>query len=271
VRTLVLEGGGMRNAFTVGVIKQFLENGINYRYFDNYVATSVATWSTLYFLADRFDVGYRLWNKDIPEYFRGRLLNFNEGADYLKKLFKETGPAILTKISARKQKVFVPLTNINTMKTEYFCLNTAKDPLDILLTAVAWPFYFPPTIINGNPYYDGGLTSAIPIEKADMLGSDEKWLILTYPLDYHKRELPYKLGSLFALHKPRLRKLISQRAVLYNQTLREINKREDLIVISPKKNLPNFRKTDLKSIRTTIRLGKQAATEFLKKRNLLKN
>lgn len=265
MRTLVLEGGGMRCAFTHGVLAAFNEHGMYHKFFDNYVGTSAGAFGMAYFLTDQMPLAGKVWEKYITtnfiEYKYGKP-KFN--MDYVRKVLCKLAPLDIGRIKKAKQKAYLPLSDPRTLKTKYFCLNTAKDPIELLIASGVFPFFAKPISINGKTYYDGGISAVIPIEKANQLKSDETWVICTNPRGFRRKYWRYMVSSLLALNKPSLRKLILRRPKVENAFRREIEKRKDLIIIRPEKTLPlNWLSRDPEAIRKAMQLGKEAAEKVL--------
>lgn len=259
----------MRGAFSMGFLAGLKEHGLDYRFFDYYVGTSAGACNMTYFLTDQIEAGLKVWKEYIPNKFiKHKGFSFKENVAFLEKIFRELEPLSLSELAKRKQKAFVALTNFQTKQTDYICLNDSEDPVILLTTSVNWPLFQSPIRIGYKLYYDGGLTAAIPLEKAKLLNSDEIWVVLTTPPGYRRKLWKYKLASLFALHNPQLRRMILKRPVIYNQTLEEIERRKDIVVIRPEQSLPlHWRKTDGKAIKMTLELGKKAAEKMLSKIN----
>ena len=126
------------------------------------------------------------------------------------------------------------------------------------------PFFTGPVVLNGQPYFDGGITSAIPFQKAEIEGANEIWIVATTPIHYRRKLLRWKIASWFATTDPQVRRLVASRPVWENQTLEEIERRTDLVVIRPAENLPaHWRNSDKEAIMATVEIGRQTAKNML--------
>lgn len=259
----------MKGAFLAGVLAGFRERGIDYSFFGNYVGTSVGACSIAYFLTDQVEEGLRIWSGGLMNNFIKRK-GFKPQIDlnYLKKILTEIEPLNLNALKQRQQKAYVALANVKTSKTDYLLLNEKLDPIEILMASVAMPTYCQPKELDGQFYYDGGLTSQPPLEFADSLEQDEIWLILNRPLGYRVTTLGWKLMSLGVKDKI-AKQFVAKKPQRINKILENLEKRKDLMIICPKQKLPvHWLTTDRGDIKKTINLGKNSAKEFLLSKNV---
>ena len=272
MRTLVLEGGGMRGAFNFGVLAAFNRHGIKSGFFDNYVGTSAGAYNMAYFITDQVPVGFKVWEEllvdNFVKYQKGRP-RFN--IEYLRKMLTEDAPLDFNKIRKAKQKAFLPLSNPETCDAEYFCLNTYPDILDLMLINAEPPFLTKPNTIDGKHYYDGGITALIPLEKAKQLGSDEIWVVCNTPAGYRRKRWKYWLSASLTFRKPGLRKLLLSRPKRENALRREIEESKKFIVIRPEKPLPvTWISRNKGKVTKALELGIEAAEKVLREKGLLK-
>lgn len=255
----------MRGAFTGGVLAGLHRRGIAYNFFDYYVGSSAGGWNIAYYLTDQIDEGLRIWLKHLPNGFikwRG-LKPFNDLA-YLEKIAREIEPLSVDAIRNRKEQAFVTLSDPETLKDHYININRALNPIRVLVAGSAMPFFSGPIVIDDKTYYDGGLTAAIPLRKAETEGADKIWVVATTPTGYRRKNLLWKIASWLEPFNPQVRQLLAQRPILENKMLEEIEKRNDIRVIRPEQNLPvHWRSNDLDAIRATVKIGKEAAERLL--------
>jgi NTE family protein len=60
------------------------------------------------------------------------------------------------------------------------------DPLDVLTASACLPGLFPPVVLEGRPYVDGGVSCPVPTQHALDLGASRVW-VLNISRDYHGR------------------------------------------------------------------------------------
>ena len=267
---MIVDGGGMKGAFSAGVMAGLRDNGIDYKFFDNYIGTSAGACSIAYFLTGQIDEGLNIWLSGLMENFvKWNGFPPKVDLDYLRKILTEIEPLNIKKLKQNKQKAFVALSNTKTDKTDYLLLNQKLNSIEILMASVAMPTYCPPKELNGQFYYDGGLTSQPPLDFVDSLKQDEIWVILNRPIGYRVTKLGWELMS-FGVKDKVDKKLIAEKPDKINKILETLEKRKDLIIICPKENLPvNWLTTNKKDIRETVNLGKKVVKEILKSRKII--
>lgn len=264
IRTLVCDGGGMKGAFMAGVMAGLKENGIDYNYFDNYVGSSAGACSMAYFLTDQIKSGLRIWQEQLLKGFIS-WKNFKPhiDLDYLEKIIRQTEPLNIELLKQRDKKAYVALTNFNTQRADYVSLINSADPVKLLLAGAAIPNYAEPISLNGQLYYDGGLTSQLPLEFTDSLTQDEIWVIMNRPKGYRVTTLGWKMLS-YGVKNKQARRLIAEKPKKTNDSLIELEGRKDLIIICPKSELPtNWITTNKNSVNKSIELGRIAAEELM--------
>jgi predicted patatin/cPLA2 family phospholipase len=264
-RTLVCDGGGMKGAFTAGVMDGLKEAGVDYRYFDNYIGTSAGACCAAYFVANQVKEGMRIWNKHILKgYIHWNGIKPRIDSQYLERIMREIEPLKAASLKNRKQNIYVALTNAKTRNTDYIHLNKVPDPISLLMASVTMPSYGNPAMLNGESYYDAGLTAQPPLKFTDELKQDEIWVILNRPRGYRVTTLGWKLLS-FGVSNKSLSKMIADKPRKINQILAKIEKRKDLHIICPEKELPvNWLTTDKSKINEAIKIGRLAAKKFIK-------
>jgi predicted patatin/cPLA2 family phospholipase len=265
MRTLVLEGGGMRGAFNYGVLFAFNEHGINYKFFDNYIGTSAGAFNAAYFLTEEMPKGMRVYR----ELLTSKFINYRKlrpafDIEYLKKVISEIEPLSIETLKKRRQKIYLPLSDPKTLKAKYFCLNTYKEPIKLLLANASFPFFAQPINLEGHTYYDGGISALIPLDKAKQLKSDEIWVVCNTPAGYRRKRWRYWLSASFAPRNKGLRRLLLNRPARENAVRKELETNTNLVVIRPEKSLPiTWLNRNPLQIEKVIELGKQTAEKVL--------
>lgn len=270
VRALVSDGGGMRGAFTAGLLAGFRDEGVDHSFFDFYIGSSAGACTLTYYLTGQVDEGIRIWQEHLPSGFmKWRGVRPYNDLDYLGKIFREIEPLSVATLRSRKSQAFATVSNSETLKDEYINLSSASDPVKVLLAGVAMPFFTGPVFLDGRAYYDGGLTSAIPFHKAEAEGANEMWVVATTPAHYRRKPLLWEIASWFASRDPQVRKLVVNRPKRENKVLEEIERRADLVVIRPAENLPvHWRNGDKGAIKATVEIGKETAKKVLTEKKI---
>lgn len=250
--SLVLEGGTFRPIYSCGVMDALLDNGLQF----DYVIGVSAGISYAY----SYVSGQRGRNLEVLTRFRHdkRYLGARNfltersifGLDFAfdeipNHLIPFDGQAFLR----YPGRVRVGVTSADTGKPVYFD-GKRPDPTNMLLRATcAIPHYFPAIMLDGKPYYDGGVSDPIPILKSLRDGNDKHLIVLTQPDTYRKR---LSRGGILAAHALRRRFPAMERAMLtrpkrYNETVcfcRQLAKKrpQSTVLLQPEAPLHSFEK-----------------------------
>lgn len=241
---LVLEGGGMRGIFTVGVLDYLMDNNI---WFPYTIGVSAGASNGISYASHQrgrsFFSNIELLKKhpyiSLKNIFRGR------GYIDLDFLFYEYPDKYYpfdykTYLSAPERFVMVA-SNCITGKPVYF---EEKENFDRLLAACkascTLPVMCPISYVDGTPMVDGGVTDAIPIHKAIEDGYKQNIIVLTRNKGYRKADKNFYLPPFIYRKYPALREQLKLRYKHYNQVLDYIDtleKENKAIVIRPVKPL----------------------------------
>ncbi|MCF2626140.1 patatin family protein [Fusobacterium perfoetens] len=241
---LVLEGGGMRGIYTVGVLDTLL----NYNYLADYlIGVSAGASNGVSYISGQKDRAKRTIINYIGDKRYLSISNYIKtgslfGMDFL---FKE----IPEKLEIFDHDTFfrckcdyrVGVTNVETGKEEYYGKEAlVKEDKNILLQASASiPMAAPIVNYKGKKYLDGGTADPIPIKKAFEDGCDKVIVVLTRDRNYKKKPTPAKPIYSFVFRKyPKMVELLKMRHQIYNDTLdfiKEMEREGKAFVIAPDK------------------------------------
>ena len=270
---LVLEGGGMRGMFTCGVLDTLMDENIDV---DLIIGTSAgALFGINYFSnqkkrAIRYNMKYA---KDIRYMSRtsylltGNLVNKNF-AFY--KITTKKDPFDNDTFMKNNKDFYAVATDIDTGKPEYLKITNPVKELEKLRASSALPLASKVVEIGNKKYLDGGISDAIPLDKALDFGLDKIIVVLTRPKGYRKKPLSDK--SLNKINKkfkdyPKLLSTMKNRYKNYNNTLDKIDsleKNNKIFVIRPKENINiNIVKKDRKLLKNAYDLGIDNTKEVL--------
>lgn len=224
---LIAEGGGMRGAYTAGVLEAFLDHDLHFPYAIGVSAGANTLCSYLSRQKLRNKRLYTHWVTD-KRFMNWRNL-FTEGAYFgMRFLFNELpntlDPFDFDSFQATKTIFKVGVTNCLTGQAEYLePLSTSSlEEMDrILQASSSLPFIAKVVELNGIPYLDGGLSDSIPILQAQKDGWIYNVLILTRNTDYRKTYTKsiHGLSKHYFRRYPHLADVIGQRYKVYNDTL----------------------------------------------------
>lgn len=156
---IVLSGGGSRGYAHIGVLEALLEKGVTVQAISATSAGSLigalicdgyhpSEIKELIFTEEPV-VSFNLLN------FTQGLLSFKQINDFLKRHLRSKS------FEQLKTPLYISTTNLLTGQQTVFNEGVI---LDVLLASASIPVLFPPVIISGVPYADGGISSNLPVE-----------------------------------------------------------------------------------------------------------
>lgn len=246
---LVVEGGGMKCAYSAAVLDRFLDDAVA---FDYVIGVSAGSANVASFLAGQRDRNRRFYTDHIsdPDYFglncffkTGNLFNLHHiYADISNSYGKD--PLDYEKICDNPTEYEVVATNAKTAKAEFFDGHKMpKDDYRLIMASCALPAACKPVKLdNGCRYYDGGVSDSIPVDRAIEKGCDKLVVITSKPRDFVKMpEGNRALYSLLCMKYPKIVKALNNRHIMYksNQDMMfELEKEGKAFLYCPSKNLP---------------------------------
>ncbi|MFR1707356.1 MAG: patatin family protein [Clostridium sp.] len=268
--SLILEGGTFRPIFSAGVMDALLDNDIMFPYC---IGVSAGITNGFSYISkqkkrnydilinhrhDKRYIGFR-------NYFKCKSLF---GLDFaFDELPNKIYPFDMDTFQNYHGKVLVGVTNAKTGKTEYLDGKGLDKKCNMLRASCAIPLFFPPAIINGNEYFDGGICDPIPILKAIEDGNTKHLIVLTRPKGYIKK---LGKGNIFASKilknkYPSLVNPLLTRHKLYNDRVRyceQLEKEGKAISLRPaaEDGIESFEK-DIDKIKHAYNHGYNMAVE----------
>lgn len=242
---LVLEGGGSRGIYTVGVLDAFVEQKITFPYCIGVSAGActgssyVAGQKKRYF---RILTGYR---KD-PRYLSVR--------NFFRTGYPMDNDFVFGELSYELEALdihgfhrfiadggtFIAVaTDCQSGKPAYFSVRNLPQDGIYMNASSSLPLISPMVEINGNKYLDGGISDSIPLAKAMEDGQSRCVVVLTRNSTYRKS--PSKILPFFSMRYrryPKLLEAMKNRYLVYNECLDRIEALErlgKLLVIRPDK------------------------------------
>lgn len=244
IRTgLIVEGGGMKCAYSAGVLDAFLDNNIS---FDYCIGVSAGSANAASFVAGQRGRNRRFYTEHIKEpgyfglksflktgnlfglqYIYGNLTN-SDGAD----------PIDFPAIMANPAEYWLVATNAETGMPTYFSKeDMIQDDYRHIMASCAIPAACKPIEIDGQYYYDGGISDSIPVQRALDAGCDKLVVILSKTRDYVKN--PEKMRFLYSClcrKYPKTVDALNHRHIMYQacqKQLFELEKEGKAFVFAP--------------------------------------
>lgn len=163
----------------------------------------------------------------------------------------------------------VGVTNAATGEAQYMDAMDMDEQYSMLRATCAMPLFFPAIELNGEKYYDGGISDPIPMEKAFSDGCDKLLVVLTQPKGFVKRLGKYdKLGARVLARKyPAVREAILSRPDRYNKIVRlcEQWEREGKVMILRPNYLLNSFESNVQKLETAYWHGYRMTKEKIKR------
>lgn len=224
---LIAEGGGMRGAYTAGVLEAFLDQELCFPYA---IGVSAGANTLCSFLSKQHLRNKRLYTHWITD---KRFIHWSnllkEGAYFgMNFLFNDLpeslDPFDFDTFTQSKTTFKVGVTNCKTGECEYLeptRSKTLQEADKILQASSSLPFISRMVTLDGTPYLDGGLADSIPIKKSIADGNERNVVILTRNADYRKTysKKMHRLAKRSMYKYPKVADCIGMRYKNYNETL----------------------------------------------------
>ena len=272
--SLILEGGGMRGIFTIGVIDNFMDRGIRFPYI---IGVSAGACNALSYMSNQRGRA-KFSNIDMMEKYnyigfrhlitQGNIMDFRL---LFHKLPEEIYPYDYDALARSTERLEVVTTNCITGEANYFEeKNDPKRVIDIVKASSSLPFVCPIAYVDGIPMADGGVADSIPVERAMSQGFTKPVIVLTRNKGYRKPAKGTKVPFFMYRKYPKLKEAIRNRNAIYNSQVELVEKMEaegSAIVIRPERPIEVGRmERDINKLHALYREGYDLAAkiEFVK-------
>lgn len=237
---LILEGGGMRGAYTAGVLDFFMDKNIEFNACYGVSAGSVHACSYISKQRGRaFHVGVDYL--DDREYASAYNLiktgNFFGTEMCYDRIPNELNPYDYKEFDNYKGDFYAVVTNCLTGQAEYLKITDLKTQIDYIRASCSLPLMAEMVTIGGVPYLDGGISDSIPVRRSVKDGNIKNVVVLTRDINYRKKqnELLTVIKIKYSKY-PNLVEAMINRHKVYNMTIDYIKKQEkkgNVFVIRP--------------------------------------
>lgn len=187
--SLVLEGGGMRGAYTAGCLSWLIDKGIDFDYAYGISTGAVHLTSFLMknktylykmsteIIADKSLIGLR------PLLTEGTFVGYQYMFSHFLK--DQLHFDIVNAIGKTNTIAKYGIYSLEKGETIYFELKDMN--MELLKAACSLPIIGKPVTFKGHEYLDGGITKMIPIEEALKDDCTDHLVITTKPIDYKRK------------------------------------------------------------------------------------
>lgn len=166
---LALEGGGMRGAYTLGVLDAFMDNEL---WADYVVGVSAGAGNGASYISRQRGRGYRLNTEYISDKRYISLSNYIKtksffGMDFIfREIPDELDLYDYDKMMEVPCEFVVGTTNVETGKPEYYTKDVLYHDLTAIVASSSLPIFSPIVEYDGKKLLDGGTSDPIPVKKA---------------------------------------------------------------------------------------------------------
>lgn len=227
---LILEGGGMRGAFTAGVLDYFMDKKI---WLSDVYGVSAGSAQACNYLSNQRGRGIRLWTEYVHDkrycslhslITTGDLFGAEMSYDLIPNHYDLYD---YDEFLRRKGRFISVVMDIESGKPAYLEATDMRTDLPIVRASCALPLVSNIVEINGHKYLDGGLVDSVPIRRSIEEGHTKNVVVLTQDAAYRKS--PNKALGLLKIRYRKYPEVVRAAAVrheMYNETLDFINTEE---------------------------------------------
>ena len=224
--SLVLEGGGLRGAYTAGALAWLIDQGIE---FDHaYGISTGAVWLANYLMKSKenlYDYSVEgITDKRIvglkPLLRCGRIVDYDFLFNHI--MVEERGFDI-SPLKKCRTKAYIGLYDLGIGKTEYHPIQ--KMDLRQLEASTSLPIIGKIIVDDGKELLDGGITDMIPIEQSIKDGCNRNLIITTKPGDYERKPAKAAVVQLMKMTYPQCP------AIAEDYRIRHLNYRNQISLI----------------------------------------
>lgn len=239
---LILEGGGSRSLYTVGVLDAFLDNEIE---FDNCYSVSAGALYGQNFKTKQRGRGHDVSMKYMDDWrYTSKRSLFLTGNMVGVKFVYDTIPNKLSPVDYEAFKnnpmnYYSVCANVETGEVEYLHVEDLKRDMDMIRASASLPIISRMVHINGKKYLDGGILDSIPVKYSLENGNRKAVVILTQHKGFVKEPSAEvkQIGWLYGRRYPQFAEAAKTRHIRYNEALAFIDEHEkkgDVFVLRPK-------------------------------------
>lgn len=238
---LVLEGGGMRGVYTVGVLDELFDSKIR---FDYVIGVSAGAGNAVSYISGQRGRGFRVNTVYVHD---KRYIGLDPilhqksvfGLDFIYDTIpQELEPFDYDAFHADSSEFITVATDAETGEAVYFSKEhiVGKD-FTVLKASAALPMFSQPVRYKDKLYFDGGVADSVPVARALADGCDRLVIVLTRQHGFVKA--PERLRSVYTRslkEYPNVAAALGRRHIGYNAALEQcyaLEKEGKAVVIAP--------------------------------------
>lgn len=265
---VLFEGGSFRPVFSCGVMDALLEKDIMFPYC---IGVSAGAADAASYISRQKGRNIRVFEKyrNDKRYIGKRNILKDRSVFGVQFVFRdipnEEDPFDMETFQNYEGKFVVTTTDAVTGKVKYFYKEDVDNRFNVFCATCALPVIFPPAIVGGREYFDGGLSNPIPIDKLLADGNEKALIVLTRPAGYRKACRRSDRLVARAVHRryPVIAKKVLTRYKRYNQSVlwcEKLEREGKALILRPKEPLDSYEK-DVRKLRKTYESGYRLAME----------
>ena len=270
---LVLEGGGMRGAYTAGVLDEFLKNNV---LFPVIYAVSAGSCCALSYLSGQYERNKEIFYRYVADSRYVSIHNLRQtgslfGFDFIfGELFQKLVPFDEEAFRGSKMRLMAGATDLLTGGMAYFSQADMDERFLPIQASSSLPFLSNVITINGRPYLDGGIAAPVPYERSLADGNAKNVVVLTRDYSFRKAAQPdYPRAVINAWYHdyPAFVDTLQARPNVYNHQLLSIRRQEEMgnmVVLRPSGpiNISRYEKNP-ETLMEIYRMGRRDAQQKL--------
>lgn len=226
---LVLEGGGIRGAYTAGALKWLAEQGIQ---FDYNVAISAGVVYLAAHLNGKTETGHEMSTgfavdpQNVGVKTLLRCGHFVDGDRIFNHYLKEVENFQVKDLRESDVEMELGLYDLGKERTVFYSNHDLDDDLNLIRASCSLPVASAIVEYKGRKLLDGGITKMIPIERAVEKGCGKCLIITTKPGDYKRKpasKFVLLLMSILYPKYPSIKRDYKVRHLNYYEQIKQVN------------------------------------------------
>lgn len=224
---LIVEGGGMKCAYSAGVLDVFLDEQIG---FDYCIGVSAGAANCASFLAGQRERNLRFYTQHVkdPNYISVRSLVKTGslfGLHYIYGDMTNEGgvdPLDYDAYQANATDTYLPATDAATGQAHYFNKSQIhRNAYEPIMASCALPVACQPIEYENHVYFDGGVADSVPIQHALDHGCDRVVILFSKPRGFRMKPQGGRLAYTLKLrHRyPKVVEALNHRHEMYNRQM----------------------------------------------------
>ncbi|MCI9456930.1 MAG: patatin family protein [Oscillospiraceae bacterium] len=237
---LILEGGGMRGAYTAGVLDFFLQEKL---YFESIFGVSAGGCNAISYISRQPGRNLYIYQKYVGDsrYVDPKGLLTRGSVFGMDFIFHEIPEKLVCldyeRYAATQTKLYIVSTDCDTGRPDVRVTTDARDSVDYLMGSSSIPLFSPMVEVDGKKLVDGSASESIPLATALSRGITRPVIVLTRNEGYRKsRSRANRLYAVKYRKYPNLVKSLQQRYITYNASLErceELERQGRAVILRP--------------------------------------